>query len=141
LASSCRADIVEKLITLRESLERTEWELVNRRKALITFSDDPLSRLEIAGVLTSLGRNEEAKVELQHALGESDKLFADIPWDCTNRVGRCYFCYGEYAEALSWFNRALSAADANKPIAGGVEKEVIESKIHALVALSRTIDA
>ena len=87
LNGEVRADIVEKVVCLRESLAAAEVDLAKQQAALEAEPDNPESHFFLGFTLTRLGREEEAVAEYRLALQNPEGLCAHCYRDSSNNIG------------------------------------------------------
>ena len=141
LESRMRADIIEKLGYLRESLEAAQQELARQRKALKAEPQNPEKHFYLGFTLTRLGREEEAVAEYRLALENPEGFCAHCYRDSWNNIGWYYYRQGMYREALRWFERVCHLNDTGEFLQHYDGARAVENKLLAHSALGMTTEA
>ena len=141
LESSKRADIIEKLACLRESLEAAQQDLARQREALKAEPQNPEKHFYLGFTLTRLGREEEAVAEYRLALENPEGLCARCYRDSWNNIGWYYYRQGMYGEALQWFERVCQLNDTGEFLQHYDRARAVENKLLAYSALRMTAEA
>jgi tetratricopeptide (TPR) repeat protein len=141
LESSKRADIIEKLACLRESLEAAEEDLARQREALKAEPQNPEKHFYLGFTLIRLGRGEEAVAEYRLALENPEGLCAHCYRDSWNNIGWYYYRQGMYREAVQWFERVCRLNDTGEFLQHYDRARAVENKLLAYSALRMTAEA
>ena len=141
LESSKRADIIEKLACLRESLEVAQEDLARQREALKAEPQNPEKHFYLGFTLTRLGREEEAVAEYRLAIQNPEGLCAHCYRDSWNNIGWYYYRQGMYREAVQWFERVCQLNDTGEFLQHYDRARAVENKLLAYSALRMTAEA
>jgi tetratricopeptide (TPR) repeat protein len=141
LESSKRADIMEKLGCLHESLEAAEEDLARQREALKAEPQNPEKHFYLGFTLTRLGWEEEAVAEYRLALQNPEGLCAHRYWDSWNNIGWYHYRQGMYREAVKWFERVCQLNDTGEFLQHYDRARAVENKLLAYSALRMTTEA
>jgi tetratricopeptide (TPR) repeat protein len=137
LESSKRADIIEKLACLRESLEVAEEDLARQCRALKAEPQNPEKHCYLGFTLTRLGREEEATAEYRLALENPEGLCAHCYRDSWNNIGWYYYRQGMYHAAVQWFERVCQLNDTGEFLQHYDRARAIENKMQNLLRAQR----